>query len=240
MLIYPAIDIRDGKCVRLTQGAFDAEKIYFDNPYEVAKLWEEKGARILHIIDLDGALGGESKNLDAIQKIVETVDIPIQVGGGIRSIKAIERLMDIGVDRIILGTKALEDRDIVIEALRLYGEKVIIGIDAKDGYVAIEGWTKTSQTKALDFAKEMEALGVRTIIYTDIAKDGMLQGPNFKSTKELNDNVDIDIIASGGVASMNDLEILAQIGVAGAIVGKALYEGRIDLAQIKDGCMNEL
>ncbi|HZJ98656.1 MAG TPA: 1-(5-phosphoribosyl)-5-[(5-phosphoribosylamino)methylideneamino]imidazole-4-carboxamide isomerase [Tissierellaceae bacterium] len=240
MLIYPAIDIRDGKCVRLTQGAFDAEKIYFDNPYEVAKLWEEKGARILHIIDLDGALGGESKNLDAIQKIVETVDIPIQVGGGIRSIKAIERLMDIGVDRIILGTKALEDRDIVIEALRLYGEKVIIGIDAKDGYVAIEGWTKTSQTKALDFAKEMEALGVRTIIYTDIAKDGMLQGPNFKSTKELNDNVDIDIIASGGVASMNDLEILSQIGVAGAIVGKALYEGRIDLAQIKDGRMNEL
>lgn len=240
MLIYPAIDIRDGKCVRLTQGAFDAEKIYFDNPYEVAKLWEEKGARILHIIDLDGALGGESKNLDAIQKIVETVDIPIQVGGGIRSIKAIERLMDIGVDRIILGTKALEDRDIVIEALRLYGEKVIIGIDAKDGYVAIEGWTKTSQTKALDFAKEMEALGVRTIIYTDIAKDGMLQGPNFKSTKELNDNVDIDIIASGGVASMNDLEILSQIGVAGAIVGKVLYEGRIDLAQIKDGRMNEL
>lgn len=238
MLIYPAIDIRNGKCVRLTQGEFNAEKIYFDKPYEVAKVWEDKGAKILHIIDLDGAIGGEPKNLSAIEKIVKSIDIPIQVGGGIRNIESIERLMNIGVDRIILGTKAIEDRDMVIEALSLYKEKVIVGIDAKDGYVAIAGWTKTSEKKVIDFAREMEAIGVKAIIYTDIAKDGMLQGPNFKSTKELNDNVKIDIIASGGVSTMDDLALLSEIGVAGAIVGKALYEGKIDLSQIKDGVID--
>lgn len=228
MLIYPAIDIRDGKCVRLTQGNFDAEKIYFERPQEVAKMWEDKGAKILHIVDLDGALKGRSKNLDVIHEIIKTVNIPLQVGGGIRSITAIEGLMKIGVDRVILGTKALQDKEMVQKALELYGGKIVVGIDAKEGYVAVNGWTKTSDVTAIDFALEMESMGVETIVYTDISRDGMLQGPNFKGISELKQRVGIDIIASGGVATMEDVHLLSHIGVAGVIIGKALYEGRID------------
>lgn len=235
MLIYPAIDIRDGKCVRLTQGNFDAEKIYFERPQEVAKMWEDKGAKILHIVDLDGALKGRSKNLDVIHEIIKTVNIPLQVGGGIRSIATIEELMKMGVDRVILGTKALQDKEMVQKALELYGGKIVVGIDAKEGYVAVNGWTKTSDVTAIDFALEMESMGVETIVYTDISRDGMLQGPNFKGISELKQRVGIDIIASGGVATMEDVHLLSHIGVAGVIIGKALYEGRIDLVEMKVG-----
>lgn len=240
MLIYPAIDIRNGKCVRLTQGTFSSEKVYFDKPHEVAKIWEDKGAKILHIVDLDGALGGEPKNLDVIKNIVGNVNIPIQVGGGIRSMESIQRLIDFGADRIILGTKAIEDKGMVVKALGIYVEKIVIGIDAKDGYVAIDGWTNTSRIRAIDFALEMEKIGVNSVVYTDIAKDGMLQGPNFKSIREMNEKLKIDIIASGGISTMEDLRILANMRVAGAIVGKALYEGKIDLSEIKGGIINGL
>lgn len=235
MLIYPAIDIRDGKCVRLTQGNFDAEKVYFERPQEVAKMWEDKGAKILHIVDLDGALKGRSKNLDVIHEIIKTVNIPLQVGGGIRNIATIEELMKMGVDRVILGTKALQDKEMVQKALELYGGKIVVGIDAKEGYVAVNGWTKTSDVTAIDFALEMESMGVETIVYTDISRDGMLQGPNFKGISELKQRVGIDIIASGGVATMEDVHLLSHIGVAGVIIGKALYEGRIDLVEMKVG-----
>lgn len=232
MVIYPAIDIKDGKCVRLTQGKKDEEKVYFQSPRDVALMWVEKGAEILHIVDLDGAFDGVSKNLGEIKKIRESVNIPIQVGGGIRSLEVIKGLIDAGVDRVILGTKALQDKDMLKEAVRLYGDKIIVSIDAHEGYVAIDGWTKTSDVSAVDFAKEMEDMGVRTIVYTDIARDGMLKGPNFESINFLKDRINIDIIASGGVSSEEDLKKLKEVGVAGAIVGKALYEGRVDLERI--------
>lgn len=235
MIIYPAIDIKDGRCVRLTQGKFDEEKVYYENPEEVAKMWEEKGARVLHVVDLDGALEGKSKNLPVIEDIVEGVNLPIQIGGGIRSLEAIEALIEIGVGRVILGTKAIEDQGMLKKAVALYGDKIVVSIDAKDGYVAVDGWTKTSRVKALDFAKEIEELGVKTIVYTDIARDGMMKGPNFEAIKTLKNHVSIDIIASGGVSSLEDLKILSEIGVAGAIVGKALYEGKVDLLDVKVG-----
>lgn len=233
MIIYPAIDIKDGRCVRLTQGRFEEEKIYYENPQEVARLWQEKGAKVLHIVDLDGALEGRSKNLSVIEEIVKAVGIPIQLGGGIRSLEAIQTLVAIGVHRVILGTKAIEDREMLKKAVEVYGDRVVVSIDAKDGYVAVDGWTQTSTVKALDFAKEIEALGIKTVVYTDIARDGMMKGPNFEAIEILKNHVTMDIIASGGVSSMKDLERLSEIGVAGAIVGKALYEGKIDLAKIK-------
>ncbi|SES81914.1 1-(5-phosphoribosyl)-5-[(5-phosphoribosylamino)methylideneamino] imidazole-4-carboxamide isomerase [Natronincola peptidivorans] len=239
MMIYPAIDIKDGRCVRLTQGKFDEEKIYFNDPQEVAKLWQEKGAEVLHIVDLDGALEGKGKNLSIIQAIVDAVNIPVQVGGGIRSIEAIEQLMAIGVERVILGTKAIEDKEMLKKAIAGFGSRVVVSIDAKDGYVAVDGWTKTSSVAALDFAKELEEMGIKTIIYTDIARDGMLQGPNFKAISQLKQQVGIDIIASGGVATIEDLQLLSHIGVAGAIVGKALYEGKIDLSAVKGEMKND-
>lgn len=228
MLIYPAIDIRDGRCVMLTQGKFDQEKIYYENPEEVAGMWQEKGAKFLHIVDLDGALEGRSKNIRVIEKIIKEVDIPIQVGGGIRSLAAIRALIDIGVNRVIIGTKAIQDGEMLREAVNTYREKIVVAIDAKDGYVAVDGWTKTSTVDAIDFAKKMEMVGVKTIIYTDIAMDGMLRGPNFEGIKKMKEAISVDLIASGGVSSMEDLQKLSEIGVSGAIVGKALYEGKID------------
>lgn len=233
MLIYPAIDIKNGKCVMLTQGKFDKEKIYYDNPEEVAKIWEEKGAKILHIVDLDGALEGESRNFETIKKIIEAVKIPIQLGGGIRSLETIKTLIDIGVNRVIIGTKAVQDEEMLKEAVEIYKEKIVVAIDAKDGYVAVDGWTKTSTVDALEFAKKIGSIGAKTIIYTDIARDGMLKGPNFEAIKKMNESVVIDVIASGGVSSEEDLKKLQEIGVAGAIVGKALYEGKIDLTKLK-------
>lgn len=231
MIVYPAIDIRDGRCVMLTQGKFDQEKVYYENPEEVAKIWEDKGAQALHIVDLDGALEGESRNLDKIRKIIGAISIPIQLGGGIRSLETIKSLIDIGVGRVIIGTKAVEDRDMLKEAVGLYGERIVVGIDAKDGHVAVAGWTKTSEIRALEFAKEIEELGVKTIIYTDIARDGMLRGPNFQAIKNMKESLSVDLIASGGISSEEDLRELRKIGLAGAIVGKALYEGRIDLTK---------
>lgn len=235
MLIYPAIDIKNGKCVMLTQGKFDEEKIYYEDPKEVAKLWQEKGAKFLHIVDLDGALEGKSKNLSIIEEIVKEINIPIQLGGGIRSLKTIKTLINIGVNRVIIGTKAIQDREMLKKAVNMYGEKIVVAIDAKSGYVAVDGWTKTSTVDALEFAKEIEGLEVKTIVYTDIEMDGMLKGPNFEAIKKMKKNVSIDIIASGGVSSVDDLQKLSEIGVAGAIVGKALYEGKIDLVNLKVG-----
>ena len=233
MLIYPAIDIKNGKAVMLTQGKFDKETIYYEKPQEVAKMWEEKGAQILHIVDLDGAMEGESRNLPVIEAIVKAVNIPIQLGGGIRSLEAIDKLLAIGVDRVILGTKAIEDRDLLKQALADYGDKIVVAIDGKDGYVAVRGWTETSKTAVLDFAKRVEALGVKTMVYTDIGHDGMLKGPNFEGIKKMKDNLSMNIIASGGVSSREDVEKLIEIGVEGAIIGKALYEGKIDLLDLR-------
>jgi len=231
MIIYPAVDIREGKCVRLTQGEFNKETVYSDSPVEMALKWEKCGAKYLHVVDLDGARTGESKNIDIISEIAAKVGIPVQLGGGIRTIERIETVLGKGIERVILGTSAVKDPELVKRAVETFGSKVVIGIDAKDGMVAIEGWEKTSEFRAIDFAKKMEDLGVKTIIYTDISRDGMLSGPNLKAMEEMVKSVNIDIIASGGVGKIEDIKNLKEVGVSGVIVGRALYTGDVDLKQ---------
>lgn len=232
MIIYPAIDIKGGKCVRLTQGLKDQEKVYYDWPQEVARLWQEKGARWLHVVDLDGAFGGRLRNYEIVKEMVASARIPIQIGGGIRSLENIEAWLALGIKRVILGTKALEDPVMLKEALKRFSEEIVVSIDAKNGLVTTEGWVKTSSIKAVDFARKLEAQGVRRIVYTDISRDGMLSGPNFEALENLKGAVGLEIIASGGISSLKDLTALQRMGIEGAIVGKALYEGRIDLAEL--------
>ncbi|TCT17024.1 1-(5-phosphoribosyl)-5-[(5-phosphoribosylamino)methylideneamino] imidazole-4-carboxamide isomerase [Natranaerovirga pectinivora] len=230
MQLYPAIDIKKGQCVRLRQGKFEEMDVYSNTPEEVAKEWERLGGTFIHVVDLDGALVGKSVNEETIKKIVEAVNVPVQVGGGIRTIQDIERKLNLGVSRVIIGTKAVEDPNLVKEAIRLFGpEKIVIGIDAKNGMVAVEGWEKVSKLTALDLCKDMASIGVKTVVYTDIAKDGMLMGPNLEYTGLLASETGLDIIASGGVSSLKDLENLEKVNVEGAIIGKALYTNNIQL-----------
>lgn len=228
MILFPAIDIRDGKAVRLIQGDYDKQTTY-GNPVEMAKKWVSYGAEYLHIVDLDGALVGQTENLETVEKILREIDIPVQVGGGIRNIERIESLLSIAVSRVILGSAALKNEQFLDEAVAKFGEKIAVSIDAKNGYVATDGWTKTSDVKAIDFAKKLQKKGVKTIIYTDIAKDGMLQGPNFAELEKMNRETTMDVIASGGVTSIEDLKKLAEFNMYGAIIGKALYTGKINL-----------
>lgn len=230
MKLFPAIDIKNGQCVRLRQGSFLDVLVYSDIPLKIAKQWEAEGASFIHIVDLDGALVGHSVNDDVIRNIVSEVKIPIQVGGGIRTIKDIENKLTLGIDRVIIGTKAVKDPAFIKEAISTFGaNRIVIGIDAKDGMVAIEGWEKISSYQAVTLAMEMKQHGVKTIVYTDISKDGMLQGPNITHTKEMVQATGLNIIASGGISSLKDLEMLQEINVYGAIIGKALYENRIEL-----------
>lgn len=232
MQLYPAIDIKNGHCVRLRQGQFQDSHTYSNSPVSVARKWEECGATFIHLVDLDGALVGYGVNESVIKEIAQTVKVPVQVGGGIRSIKDIENKLNLGVNRVIIGTKAVEDPGFVKEAIHSFGaDHIVVGIDAKDGFVAVEGWEKVSTFNAIELAMSMKAIGVKTIVYTDISKDGMLSGPNIPHTKNMVDVTGLDIIASGGVSSLKDLETVDSINVSGAIIGKALYEDRIDLAQ---------
>ncbi len=231
MIVYPAIDIKDGKCVRLQQGKFDAVTVYGDDPVAVAKSYEKDGAEFIHVVDLDGALKGNGANLNVIKQIVEAVSIPVQTGGGIRSLIDIKTRIDAGVARVIIGSAAVSDPDMVKEAVELYGNKIAVGIDAKDGFVATHGWEKVSSMDATELAKSMQSIGVATIIYTDIATDGMLQGPNLSAMAQMAAAVDLDVIASGGVSCAEDIAALLKTGVAGVIVGKALYAKRLTLAQ---------
>lgn len=232
MRLYPAIDIKDGKAVRLKKGEFNEVTVYSENPYEIALKFKEAGAHFIHCVDLDGALAGRSVNADAIRKIVESVDIPVELGGGIRSIENIREVLDLGVYRAILGTKAVEDPDFVKEAIDEFGsDRIVVGIDAKDGKVAIKGWESLSEYTAVELALKMKDLGVKTIIYTDISRDGMLTGPNVEQTKKLSDETGLDIIASGGMSSMKDLEDVSNAKIHGAIIGKAYYEKKIDLVE---------
>ena len=229
MIIFPAIDIKDGNCVRLRQGRFDEKDIYFDNPVEVAVKWEEKGAEFIHIVDLDGAKDGKSKNYSIIEEIAKTVKIPIQVGGGIRNEDAIKNLLDAGVNRVILGTAAVNDESFLKKMVEKYKEKIVVSVDAKEGIVAVDGWINLSTVKSTDFIENLQKIGVKTIVYTDIAKDGMMQGPNFEIYEEVEKTSDIDVIASGGVSTIDDVKRLKEIDVYGAIIGKALYIEEIKL-----------
>lgn len=232
MIIFPAIDLRGGKCVRLIQGDFDKETVYSDDPQATARRWQAAGAKFLHVVDLDGARAGSPKNLDAIKKILDAVDIPIEVGGGIRTLDDMAKLLSLGVRRVILGSVAVENPALVAEAVQRFGDKVVVGIDAKGGFVATHGWEKSSGVAAADLAKQIAAAGVKTIIYTDISKDGMLSGVNAKTFAELAKTSGAQIVASGGVKSIEDIRALKAVessGVVGVIVGKAIYTGSLDL-----------
>lgn len=232
MIIIPAIDIKDGKCVRLTQGDMDKETIYFNSPLKAAKHWVKNGAKMLHIVDLNGAVDGIPKNLHAIHEIADNIDVPIQVGGGIRNIDTIEAYLSFGVKRIILGTSAVSDPKFANDVCKRYKEKVLIGIDARDDMVAIDGWTKGSGVSVADLIKKFEGSGIAGIIYTDIKKDGMLKGPNIENIKKIAKGTKIPIIASGGVSTAADiakLKKLEEYGVCGVIIGKALYAGMLSL-----------
>ena len=232
MQLYPAIDMKNGQCVRLRQGAFKDITIYSDAPEKVAAHWQEKGASFLHLVDLDGALAGYSVNEEVIRRIADTVSIPIEIGGGIRSGEAVERMLGLGVRRVIIGTKAVEHPEFLRDMVRTFGEEAIVaGVDAKDGMVAVEGGEKVSSLTASDLCLTMKEYGVRHIVYTDISRDGMLSGPNVEATRKLTEETGLDIIASGGVSCMEDLKCLHEAGIRGAIIGKALYENRIDLAE---------
>lgn len=231
MQLYPAIDLKDGKCVRLKQGEFKDITVYCEEPYKVAQYFEKNGASFIHLVDLDGALEGHSVNEETIRKIVSSVAVPCELGGGIRTMEDIERVLSYGVYRVIIGTKAVKDPDFVKEAIERFGsEHIVVGVDAKNGLVAIEGWEKVSDKSALSMCLSMKEMGVQSIVYTDISKDGMLMGPNVAMTQELTEKTDLNIIASGGVSSMDDLRNLANAGIKGAIIGKAIYENRVNVA----------
>lgn len=234
MKLYPAIDLKDGKCVRLKQGEFDNITVYSDEPYKIAMHFEECGASFIHLVDLDGALKGHSVNEETIKKIVSSVKIPCELGGGIRTMEDIERVLSYGVYRVIIGTKAVSDPDFVKAAIDKFGsDRIVVGVDAKNGLVAIEGWGQVSDKTAVSLCEAMKEIGVKHIVYTDISKDGMLSGPNVEMTKLLTDKTGLDIIASGGVSGMVDLRNLSAAGIRGAIMGKAIYEKRID---VKEAC----
>lgn len=234
MLILPAIDLRKGRCVRLIRGDIRDETVYSKEPVSMAKLWQLKGAQYLHVVDLDGAITGEPQNLEHVFAIVKALKIPVQFGGGVRDFETLKMILDKGVRRVILGTSAAQDEKFFKKAIEKYGDRIVVGIDAKDGYVALKGWVEVSKRKAVDFARDMQAMGVKRVIYTDIKKDGMLSGPNLKACKEMACALKIPVIASGGVTSLQDVEKLRRLerhGIEGAIVGKALYSGAMDLKE---------
>ncbi len=232
MQLYPAIDIKEGKCVRLSQGHFDHVTVYSEDPVKMAWTWVLQGAGYLHLVDLDGALSGTSENASVIQAVLRQVSVPVQIGGGIRSREAVAAALELGAARVIIGTKAVEDPLFIQDMLKEFGaERIVVGVDAKDGVAAVEGWERLSSLSVLDLCQRMKSYGVRHIVYTDISRDGMLSGPNVAAAEALTKDTGLDIIASGGVSSMADLGRLYDYGIGGAVIGKALYEKKIDLAE---------
>lgn len=231
MEVIPAIDLKGGKCVRLYQGDYSRETVFSEEPTEIARRWQSLGARRLHIVDLDGAAKGELCHVSLIEEIVQSVHIPLQLGGGLRRIEAIAQALELGVARAILGTAAIEDRALIQEACHRFGSRIIVSIDARDGYVATHGWQERTAVTAIELVQRMASLGVERFIYTDIARDGTLTEPNFDAVAELVAKTSLPIVAAGGIASLEHLKRLSRIGVEGAIVGRALYTGDIDLKQ---------
>ena len=237
MIIFPAIDIKDKKCVRLTQGDFDKVNVYGEDPSIMAKKWADYGAEFIHVVNLNGSRDEIGINDETLAKVAKSVDVPIQVGGGIRDEKRVKELLDLGINRVIVGTMAIENKELLKELIEKYkAEKIVVSIDAKNGKVATHGWEKVSDIDSVDLCKELEQIGVETIVYTDISKDGMLEGPNFDIYKELSQKTSLDIIASGGVTSIDDVKRLLDMNMYGAIIGKALYDNRIDLKEVLDLC----
>ena len=231
MKLFPAIDLYDGKAVRLYKGDYNEMTVYSKNPIEIALDFEKKGAKFIHIVDLEGARDGTTPNIEIVKQIATTTSLFTEIGGGIRSIETVKTYIENGVDRVILGTAAVKDEAFLLEAVKLYGEKIAVGVDVKDGFVAIKGWTEASQYTCFDFCEKMQKIGVETLICTDISKDGAMQGTNRELYKELSEKFDIDITASGGVSSIDDIKALRKLDLYGAIIGKAYYIGAIDLEE---------
>jgi len=235
MLIIPAIDLIDGNCVRLDQGKANHKTVYSDNPSEIANKFSDAGAKRLHVVDLDGAFKGLPSNINAFKQIRKNFNGIIEFGGGIRTFEDIEKIIEAGADRIILGTMAYKSHDFVKQCIEKFGDIFIVGIDAKNGYVAVKGWVETTQVTAADLALDMQKIGIKSIIFTDIARDGMLTGPNIESLKNMLDSVSIKIISSGGISKMSDLEKIAELkhpAIEGVIIGKALYTGAINIDEV--------
>ena len=230
MEIIPAIDLKDGRCVRLFQGDFNQETVFSDDPLAMAQSWQDQGSQRLHVVDLDGAIRGNPVHLEIISSIVKTLDIPVQVGGGIRDLSSAEAWIEIGVARVVIGTAAVRDPDMVQEVCRKLGsEKIVVSVDAKDGLVALQGWQESSSVTVLDLASQMAKLGVVRLLYTDISRDGTLTGPDLVTNARLTSETDLAIQASGGVSSLEDLRRLLRTGVEGVIIGRALYTGAVSL-----------
>ena len=234
MIIIPAVDIKDGKCVRLLQGRKDKETVFSDDPVAMAQKWQREGAQRIHVIDLDGAFEKEPRNLPVIERMIRSIAVPVQVGGGIRQRRTVDRYLEAGADRIIIGTEAIRNPDLVVEGCREYPDRIAVAIDAREGLVAIEGWVETTRTTAVELAKRFEDTGVAAIHFTDIHRDGMQTGPNIEETRKLAEAVSIPVVASGGVSSLEDiyhLLPLEAVGVVGVITGKALYTGALSLSE---------
>ena len=230
--IFPAIDLHNGQAVRLTQGDYNQVEVFFKNPVEVLDFFNKNNSKKLHIVDLDGAKDGNTKNYEVIKELVEKSDFFVQVGGGIRDEERIKKYIDLGVDRVILGTIAVENEEFLIDMVKKYGDKIAVSVDAKDEKVAVKGWTETVELNSLDFCKKLSDIGVKTIIYTDISKDGMLSGTNLDVYLRLSKLVESDIIASGGITFLDEIRELNENNIYGAIVGKAVYSGKLDLKEV--------
>lgn len=234
MIIVPAIDIKEGMCVRLLQGRMDSKTVFSDDPVSMATRWEQEGAEILHVVDLDGAVEQQPRNKDVIERIVKGVKIDVQVGGGIRNRAAIEMYLGLGVRRIVIGTEAIRNPQMVMEVCKAFPGQIVLGIDARNGLVAIEGWTRTTELSAVELAKTFQHSGITAINFTDIHRDGMQTGLNIEETKRLAEAVDVPVFASGGVSSIDDIKRLLpleSVGISGVIIGKALYSGNLNLRE---------
>jgi phosphoribosylformimino-5-aminoimidazole carboxamide ribotide isomerase len=238
--VIPAIDLRGGRCVRLVQGDYDRELAFSDDPVAVAQRWEREGATRLHVVDLDGAREGRPLNDETVRRIIETVAVPVEVAGGVRDLDAVQRWLDAGADRVVLGSAAVREPSLAGEAARRFGERVLVSIDARDGIVATEGWTDASELRTEDLLRQLAALGVARFIYTDIARDGTLTSPNFEAVESLVNATDAPVIAAGGVAEIEHLVRLSELGCEGAIVGLALYDGRVDLGEAIEAVGDDL
>lgn len=231
MLIFPAIDLYEGKAVRLLRGEYDKMTVYSDDPPSLARDFAASGATCIHLVDLEGARDGNTPNIETIKKIISASGLFTEVGGGIRNMETVDKYLSAGANRVILGTAAVKDRDFLVSAVKKYGERIAVGIDVKDGKVAIKGWTETADLTLEEFCRDVESIGVKTVICTDISKDGAMQGANHKLYRSLSASFGLDIVASGGVSSIDDVKRLSALGIYGAIIGKAYYTGAIDLGE---------
>jgi len=230
-MILPAVDIRGGRCVRLLQGRLDQETVYYDRPADAARRWADEGAELIHVVDLDGAFAGEPANFDRVAEIVREVAVPVEIGGGVRTTDTVRRYLDLGIARVVVGSRALREPEWLAEVCAAFPQRIVAGIDARDGRVATDGWAEVSDVDAIDFAQQLDGMGLRAIAFTDVATDGMMRGPNLDALGRLAASVSTPVVASGGISSLDDVRRVAALGVEGMIIGKALFTGALSLPE---------